>query len=407
MYDKNMAIKLLAQKYINLHSVLNERALRLWCASEARALGYGGILQVHKATGISRPTIIKGLKELDTKTNLSIDKIRHRGGGRKKLTNKDVTLLADLDNLIEPATRGDPESPLRWSSKSTIKLAKELCEQGHNIAQRTVYRLLVAQKYSMKSNRKSNEGGKSNPDRDEQFNFINNKVLEFQAKKFPVISVDTKKKENIGEFKNNGREWSKKGHHTEVNVYDFIDKKLGKASPYGVYDITDNTGWVSVGVSSDTAEFAVESIRNWWYEMGIKCYKNTASIMITADCGGSNGYRVRLWKYELQKLANEIDKSIAVCHFPPGTSKWNKIEHRMFCHISKNWRANPLIDLKTIVELIGHTTTQAGLKIMTKVDTKTYEKGRKISDEEFKLVNIEMMKFHGEWNYIVRPNPKN
>ncbi|MBN2603418.1 MAG: ISAzo13 family transposase [Candidatus Thermoplasmatota archaeon] len=406
MHDNDITAKLLAQKYIDLHSVLNEKALRLWSASEARALGYGGILQVHKVTGISRPTIIKGLKELNNKENISGDRVRRKGGGRKKLTDKDSTLLADLDSLIEPATRGDPESPLRWSSKSTIKLAKELREQGHNVTQRTVHRLLSAQKYSMKSNRKSNEGGKSNPDRDEQFNFINSKVIEFQSKKFPVISVDTKKKENIGGFKNNGKEWSKKGRHTEVNVYDFIDKKLGKAAPYGVYDVTDNVGWVSVGISSDTAEFAVESIRSWWHEMGIKSYKNATNIMITADCGGSNGYRVRLWKYELQKLANEIGKSITVCHFPPGTSKWNKIEHRMFCHITENWRAKPLVDLETIIELIGHTTTQTGLKIMTKVDNKTYKKGRKISDEEFKLVNIEPMKFHGEWNYTVKPNSK-
>jgi hypothetical protein len=406
MNDKETPIKLIAQKYVHLHAVLHEKALRLWSASEAKALGHGGVLQVHKATGISRPTIIKGLKELACPENISGERIRHKGGGRKKLIYKDPSLLEDLYKLIEPVTRGDPESPLRWSSKSTKKLANELREQGHNVTQRTIHRILVAQKYSMKSNRKRNEGGKANPDRNEQFKFINDKTIEFQANKYPVISVDTKKKENIGEFKNNGKEWSKKGEHTDVNVYDFLNKDLGKAAPYGVYDITDNVGWVSIGISSDTAEFAVESIRNWWIEMGKEIYNNATDIMITADCGGSNGYRVRLWKYELQKFANEIGKSITVCHFPPGTSKWNKIEHRMFCHISENWRARPLIDLKTIVELIGHTTTQAGLKIRTKVDTRSYEKGRKISDEEFKFVNIELIGLHGEWNYVIRPNQK-
>lgn len=402
--DKKIAtLQLLGQKYISLHSILNERALRLWCASEARALGRGGIVKVHKATGVSRPTIIKGLRELDSPSDLSPNEVRLKGGGRKKLIDKDPSLLIALDKLIEPTTRGDPESALRWSSKSTSKLANELCEQGYNITQRTVHRLLIAQKYSMKSNRKTNEGAKKNPDRDLQFKFINDKVKELQAKQSPVLSVDTKKKENIGEFKNNGKEWFRKGEHLDVNAHDFIDKELGKAAPYGVYDITNNKGWVSVGISSDTAEFAVNSIRAWWLEMGKDIYNDATDIMITADCGGSNGYRVRLWKYELQKLANELGKTITVCHFPPGTSKWNKIEHRMFCQISQNWRARPLIDLQTIVELIGNTTTTTGLKIKAKIDTNTYELGRKISDEDFKLINLESMEFHGEWNYIIRP----
>jgi hypothetical protein len=390
-------------KYTSLKEALNERAIRLWCASEARAIGHGGILLVHQATGISRPTIIKGLKELDNK-NLKPNKIRAEGGGRKKLIDKDPDLLKDLDRLIEPVTRGDPENPLRWSSKSTIKLANELCEQGHRVTQRSVHRILEAQKYSMKSNRKTKEGAKENPDRDCQFKFINDKAKEFQNNKAPVLSVDAKKKENIGEFKNNGKEWSRKGETTDVNVYDFIDKQKGKAAPYGVYDVANNIGWVSVGISSDTAEFAVQSIRNWWYEMGNELYSHATEIMITADCGGSNGNRVRLWKYELQILANELGKSITVCHFPPGTSKWNKIEHRMFCQISNNWRARPLTDLQTIVELIGNTTTETGLKIRTKVDDSTYEKGRKISDEQFKSINITLMDFHGEWNYTITPN---
>ncbi|NNM59988.1 MAG: ISAzo13 family transposase [Legionellales bacterium] len=407
MKTVNSQLQTIAEKYISLHGVLNERALRLWCASEARALGFGGKELVHKATGVSRPTINKGIKELDDPLLLQSDRIRRKGGGRKKLTNKDHFLLSDLDSLIEPATRGNPLNPLRWSSKSTIKLAKELQAQGHSVTQRTVHRLLVAQKYSMKSNRKTNEGAKDNPDRDQQFQFINEKTKEFQGNQCPVLSVDTKKKENIGEFKNNGREWSQKGEHIDVNVYDFIDKKLGKAAPYGVYDVTENTGWVSVGISSDTAEFAVESIRRWWYEMGKKLYKNATDIMITADCGGSNGYRVRLWKYELQQLANEIGKAITVCHFPPGTSKWNKIEHRMFCQISQNWRATPLVNLQTIVELIGNTTTTTGLIIKVKIDKKEYLKGRKISDDEFASINIELIDFHGEWNYTIRPRLEN
>jgi len=404
MDNEIKTLELLGQKYISLHSILNERTLRLWCATEARAIGHGGIIKVHKATGISKPTIIKGLRELDSPSNLSKDEIRLKGGGRKKLTDKDPSLLMDLDKLIEPITRGDPESPLRWSSKSTSKLANELCEQGHRVTQRTVHRILVAQKYSMKSNRKSKEGAKENPDRDLQFKFISDKTEVFLAKRYPVLSVDTKKKENIGNFKNSGKEWSRKGKHIDVNTHDFIDKKLGKAAPYGVYDIANNKGWVSVGISSDTAEFAVNSIRSWWFEMGKDTYNDATDIMITADCGGSNGYRVRLWKYELQKLANELGKTLIVCHFPPGTSKWNKIEHRMFCKISENWRARPLVNLQTIIELIGNTTTTTGLKIKAMIDTNTYEKGRKISDEDFKSINLEPMKFHGEWNYIIKPS---
>lgn len=392
------------ERFEALRCVLDERSLRLWCAAEAKSFGRGGSVIVHKATGISRPTIFKGMSELSGSLPLSSGRIRQPGGGRKKLTEKDPSLLSNLDKLIEPVTRGDPENPLRWSSKSTTKLADELRGMGHNITQQTVHSLLKSQKYSMKSNRKTNEGAREHPDRDAQFNFINEQTKEFQARKSPVLSVDTKKKENIGNFKNNGKEWERQGHHTDVNIYDFIDKRLGKAAPYGVYDVTDNVGWVSVGISSDTAEFAVQSIRNWWYEMGKDTYSEASDIMITADCGGSNGNRVRLWKYELQKLANELGKNITVCHFPSGTSKWNKIEHRMFSQITQNWRAKPLIDLKTIVELIGNTTTKTGLKIKTKIDEKNYEKGRKISNEAFNTIDIKPMNFHGEWNYTIQPN---
>jgi len=405
MKQNTIEILRIREKFSHLKPLLNERAIRIWCATEAIAYGRGGKALVHQATGVSWPTITKGIAELKTlSANQDLVRVRRKGGGRKKITEKDKTLLNDLDKLIEPTTRGDPETPLRWSSKSTIKLSKELCEQGHRITQMSVHRLLIQQRYSMKSNRKRIEGESQNPERDKQFQKINEQATQFQAEGNPVLSVDAKKKENIGQFKNNGCEWRQKGQHTDVNVYDFIDKKKGKAAPYGVYDVGENVGWVSVGISSDTAEFAVQSIRNWWYEMGKGKYAKSEKIMITADCGGSNGYRVRLWKYELQKLANELNKSITVCHFPPGTSKWNKIEHRLFCQISQNWRAKPLVDLQTIVELIGNTKTQTGLVVKTKVDDKIYLKGRKISNAEFKTINLKPADFHPEWNYTILPN---
>lgn len=392
-------------KFNQIQPFLNEHALRIWCATEAKALGRGGKAAVCSATGISWPTIIKGCKELESGSLSSMPgRIRRSGGGRKKITQKDQTLLQDLDALIDPETRGDPERTLRWSSKSTIKLARDLQNKGHIITQRSVDRLLVQQKYSMKSNRKRHEGSKDHPDRDKQFQKINSTAKEFQNNHCPVLSVDAKKKENIGLYKNNGREWSAKGQHTDVNVYDFVDKIRGKAAPYGVYDIGANVGWVSVGISSDTAEFAVESIRHWWQEMGNEIYKNAPEIMITADCGGSNGNRVRLWKFELQKLSNELNKPITVCHLPPGTSKWNKIEHRLFSYISQNWRGRPLTDLQTVVELIGNTKTSAGLVVKTKIDRRVYKKGRKISGEQFKTINIVQSDFHPEWNYTIKPN---
>lgn len=397
----------IATKYDKICLFLDERSRRMWCAVEAESYGYGGILLVHKATGLSKSTISKGKRELHAVTEAAADKknrMRASGGGRKSITEKYPTLLSDLDELIEPATRGDPENPLRWSSKSTIKLAEALNNKGYNITQRTVYNLLEQQQYSMKSNRKSQEGKADHPDRDAQFEFINKLTKEFQATGNPVLSIDTKKKENLGNFKNNGKEWSSKGSHTEVLTHDFPDKQLGKVAPHGVYDITNNQGWVCIGISSDTAEFAAHSVKNWYEQMGKELYpQKVKKIMITADCGGSNNYRSRLWKYELQKLANELQLEFHVCHFPPGTSKWNKIEHRLFSYISANWRGKPLINLQTVVELIGNTTTQTGLKVKVIVDHSQYQTGKKVSDEDFTAINIEKSEFHGEWNYIIRP----
>ena len=397
----------IATKFDKICLFLDERSRRMWCAVEAETYGYGGIVLVNKATGVSKPTIAKGLRELKiVKEKFAENKssIRNPGGGRKSITDKYPNLLVDLNVLIEPATRGDPENPLRWSSKSTIKLAEALNNQGYKITQRTVYNLLEQQNYSMKSNRKSQEGKADHPDRDAQFEFINNLAKEFQLQGNPVLSIDTKKKENLGNFKNNGKEWSAKGIHTEVLTHDFPDKKLGKVAPHGVYDINNNQGWICVGISSDTAEFAVNSIRNWYLQMGKGLYRNKVDrIMLTADCGGSNNYRSRLWKHELQKLANELQLEFNVCHFPPGTSKWNKIEHRLFSYISTNWRGKPLVNLQTVVELIGNTKTNTGLTVKVIVDKNSYDTGKKISDKEFATINIEKNAFHGEWNYVIRP----
>lgn len=396
----------IAIKYNKICLFLDERSRRMWCAVEADSYGYGGILLVHKATGLSRSTIAKGKRELHAAIETAEgDKkhIRASGGGRKSITKKYPTLLAALDELIEPATRGDPENPLRWSSKSTIKLAEALKSKGYNITQRTVYNLLEQQQYSMKSNRKTQEGKADHPDRDAQFEYINTLTKAFQSSGDPVLSIDTKKKENLGNFKNNGREWSAKGVHTEVLTHDFPDKHLGKVAPHGVYDIVHNQGWVCIGISSDTAEFAANSVKSWYKQMAHDLYKhNIKKIMITADCGGSNNYRSRLWKYELQRLANELQLEFHVCHFPPGTSKWNKIEHRLFSYISTNWRGKPLINLQTVVELIGNTTTQTGLKVKVMVDHNQYQTGKKVSDEDFAAINIKKNTFHGEWNYVIK-----
>jgi len=323
-------------------------------------------------------------------------------GVEKKTTESQSGILDSLDKLVSPLSRGHPESALRWTCKSTYKLRDELIVQGYEVSQPTVGKLLGELDYSLQAPRKTEEGG-NHPDRDAQFNYINEEVKEFQELGWATISVDTKKKENIGNYANKGREYQPKGIPEKVKVYDFIDKKQGKVAPYGIYDIERNEGFVNVGISSDTAEFAINSIRRWWYKMGKPIYDHTPALLITADCGGSNGNRVRLWKVELQKLANELNKDIYVCHFPPGTSKWNKIEHRMFCHISENWRGKSLISRQTVVNLIGNTATKAGLKIQAELDENTYKKGRKILDQELAKVNLVRAEFHGEWNYIIKP----
>jgi transposase len=356
---KLLLIEEIRKKYVCISFCLNELGRRLWAATEAKALGYGGVSIVMGATGLSSATIARGLKELENQDKIDKTRIRKAGGGRKGFKGTQVKEV--LDKLVEPTSRGDPENPLRWTSKSVRNLAAELSEQGYNISFRTVSSLLKELGYSLQSNKKTRDG-ESHRDRDAQFAYINQTVSKAIELGQPAISVDTKKKENVGNFKNNGKEYAPKGKPMEVSMHDFPDKKLGKVVPYGVYDIGQNAGWVSVGISSDTAQFAVNSIRTWWYSMGQKSYPNATEIVITADCGGSNGYRVRLWKYELQNLANELKKKITVCHFPPGTSKWNKIEHRLFSYISKNWRGTPLITTEAVVNLIGSTTTTTGLK---------------------------------------------
>jgi transposase len=400
--DATQAVK---EKYEALSGRLNEATLRLWAAVEARALGRGGVTTVAKASGLSRTTIYVGLRELEARPRAEVqgsDRIRARGGGRKRLINKDPGLLTDLDALVEPNTRGDPQSPLRWTCKSTPRLAEELQAKGHTVSQRTVCDLLAHLGYSLQATRKLREGGRHD-DRDAQFAYIAAKVAQYQRDGDPVISVDTKKKELVGDFKNAGREWQPKGQPEAVRVYDFIDPQLGKVAPYGVYDISANQGWVSVGITHDTAEFAVETIRRWWREMGRPLYPTARRLLITADCGGSNGYRVRLWRFALQRLADESAMTIQVCHFPPGTSKWNKIEHRMFCHITQNWRGRPLLSREVVVNLIGQTTTATGLRIHAELDDNDYPAGIKVSDEMLADLALERDDFHGEWNYRLKP----
>lgn len=394
------------EKFVALKSVLDEQSRRLWAATEANSLGRGGVSVVSRATGLSRTTIHEGIKNIaafDSSTLPKKRRIRTSGGGRKPITKYDPSILADLEQMVEPVTRGDPESPLRWTCKSVRQLEAALQEQGHTIGRQKIAHLLCDLGYSLQSNRKTKEG-KQHPDRDSQFHFICERVKQFQRRKQPVISVDTKKKELVGDFKNSGREWRPKGSPEPVRVYDFVDKQKGKVNPYGVYDPTTDQGWVSVGTDHDTAEFAVESIRRWWNKMGMVSYPKAKELLITADCGGSNGNRVRLWKIVLQEFSNETGLTICVCHFPPGTSKWNKIEHRMFSHISMNWRGKPLISHEVIVKLIGNTTTKSGLKIISELDSNKYEKGIKITNKELKKVNLIKDKFHGEWNYSIAPN---
>jgi transposase len=398
-----MEERTLRERFQRISRHLDEKARRLWCANEAITIGFAGVSSVALATGVSRTTITEGVKEIKGEKDLPKEGIRREGGGRKQKTDKDENLKQDIEELVSSQTRGDPESPLKWSSKSTRKIADELNNTAKRASHSLVSRILSGLGYSLQANRKTDEGVKDNPDRDAQFQFINEKTKAFQERECPVLSVDTKKKENIGNFKNNGKEYHKTREPEKVNVYDFIDKTKGKVSPYGVYDLTKNRGWVSVGISSDTAAFAVNSIRAWWLAMGKQEYRHAEEMLITADCGGSNGYRVRLWKTELQTLATELRMTIHVSHFPPGTSKWNKIEHKLFCFISRNWRGKPLIDRATVVNLIGSTTTKTGLTVQARLDENQYEKGIKISDEELNAVQLEKDNFHGEWNYKIHP----
>jgi transposase len=404
-----MMIAVMQEKFDRLSCMMNEKLKRHWAACEAMAMGRGGISAVAKATGISPNTIRKGIREIQTEIPHLAEEMEHRvrqpGGGRRRLSEKDESLIQDLEKLLESTTRGDPMSPLLWTCKSTRKLAEELQKQGHQVSHMTVDRLLGEMDYSLQGNRKTKEG-KQHPDRDAQFQFIAKQVRRFQRRRQPVISVDTKKKELVGDFKKAGREWRKKGDPEKVRVHDFRDKELGVAIPYGVYDMTRNQGWVNVGIDHDTAQFAVSTIRSWWSRMGRKVYPDATELLITADGGGSNGHRSRLWKVCIQRLADQTGLHISVCHFPPGTSKWNKIEHRMFCHITENWRGKPLLSRAVVVNLIGNTTTRKGLQIHAELDEGTYETGIKVSDEEMARLNIRKNKFHGDWNYTISPSAK-
>jgi len=379
----------------------NERGRRLFAASEVRAAGWGGLAAVSDVTGLARSTIERGLKDLDMPA-LARGQVRREGGGPRHLTERDTTLLQDLKRIVEPATLGDPVRPLLWVSKSLDKLATTLTGMGHRISPNSVRKLLTEIGFSRQTNRKAEEGSK-HPDRNAQFEYINAEVLAAQAANQPVVSVDTKKKELVGNYRNGGSDYRPKGDPTRVKVHDFEDEELGKVAPYGVYDIAANSGWVSLGITHDTAEFAVSSIRLWFERTGRQRYPNARELTITADCGGSNGARVRLWKVELQKFADDTGLAVKVRHYPPGTSKWNKIEHRMFCHITQNWRSRPLADRLTVIELIAATTTKTGLKVECALDTRNYEKGIKVSDAEMKRLDIRGDTFHPEWNYTIMP----
>ena len=390
------------QRYLSLKGALDERARRLWAAAEARSAGHGGFNAVIRATGMSPRTLAHGVWELESGEAPPPGRIRRPGGGRKSATVLDPGLSEALEQLVEPVTRGDPDSPLRWTSKSLRRLSKELGKQGYRASHTMVSHLLHEAGYSLQANRKTREGA-NHADRDAQFEHINRRVTAQLRRGEPAVSVDTKKKELIGDFKNSGREWRPRGRPEEVRVHDFQDERLGKAIPYGVYDLGRNAGWVSVGVDHDTASFAVNTIRRWWKHMGRKSYPKARSLLITADSGGSNGTRVRLWKWELQRFANETDLTIHVCHLPPGTSKWNKIEHRMFSFISQNWRGRPLLTRATVVNHIGKTKTQTGLTVRCILDRRHYPEGVRISDEQMRNIRLKPERFHGNWNYAIRP----
>ena len=400
------------RKFEALGPVMGERVRRQWAAAEARAVGRGGIAAVAAATGLSRTTVAAGIRELRDRAAGAAEPVpggraRRPGGGRRPLAETDATLRRDLEGLVEPTARGDPRSPLRWTCKGVRKLAAALRRMGHAVSFRTVAALLGEAGYSLQANRKTREGG-GHPDRDAQFRHINGRVAAVQARGQPAVSVDAKKKELVGDFRNGGREWRPKGEPEEVRVYDFVDKSPGKGrvTPYGVYDLAADEGWVSVGTDHDTARFAAETIKKWRDEMGRARYPRATELLITADGGGSNGSRNRLWKVALQDVADATGLVLHVCHFPPGTSKWNKIEHRLFCHVTQNWRGRPLVSHDVVVSLIGATTTEAGLRVRAALNTKTYPTGVKVGKQEMATVNLSRDDFHGEWNYTISPRPR-
>jgi hypothetical protein len=395
-------ISAMSERYRALRKTMNERARREWAGAEALAAGRGGIKAVERVTGLCYRTIARGMREAQSQSGVEPERVRAPGGGRKCAEVLDPDLTRSLEAIVEPLARGDPQSPLRWTLKSTRRLSQELQANGHTAGRSLVSELLRAMGYSLQANRKTREGS-SHMDRNAQFEYINAQATAFLKGKRPVISVDTKKKELVGDFKNGGREWRPRGNPEEVRVHDFIDKDLGKVAPYGVYDLANNVGWVGVGISHDTAEFAVATIAKWWRRLGRRRYSKARSLLITADSGGSNGTRVRLWKWELQKFANRTGLTITVCHMPPGTSKWNKIEHRLFSFITQNWRGKPIESHATIVKLIASTTTATGLKVYCELDQQPYEKGVKVTDEQMDEINIKRHEFHGDWNYTIRP----
>lgn len=391
------------EKFRSLARHLNERTRRIWAATEASAYGYGGISLVARATNISRRAILVGLREIDSGNVLPEGRVRRPGGGRKSGVEHQPDLPEKLERLVEPLTRGDPESPLRWTCKSTRRLSVELAQFGYRASSRMVRDLLHKMGYSLQGNRKTIEG-RQHPDRNAQFEYINTRVTDEMNDEQPVISVDTKKKELIGNYVNRGKQWLRKGNAPKVNGHDFPDPEIPRAHPYGIYEVTRNKGFVNVGTDHDTATFAVASIRKWWKTQGRRAYPNTEKLLITADAGGSNGSRLRLWKWELQRLSDELRLPIAVCHFPPGTSKWNKVEHRLFSFISSNWRGEPLTDYATVVNLISKTITTTGLKVSCRLDRRQYPIGRRISDEEWSKINLSRDDFHGDWNYTIQPH---
>ena len=402
---RSAAARAARKRYREMAAVLNEQSRRRFVAMEARALGHGGVSLMARISGLARSTIYHGVCDIRDKVSASPGRVRRAGGGRKTKASQDATLVSDLKSLVEPVTRGDPMQPLLWTTRSLRNLVDALAKKGHEVCPTVVGNLLRGMGYSLQANSKTREGDQ-HIDRDGQFQYINTQAKAYLAANEPVISVDTKKKELVGNFKNNGREWRPKGTPEPVNIHDFIDPKLKRAVPYGVYDITNNAGWVSVGTDHDTASFAVNAIRRCWRAMGKKRYPNAKRLMITADGGGSNGYRVRLWKVELQKLADELKLPITVCHLPPATSKWNKIEHRLFSFITMNWRGKPLRSYRTIVQLIAATTTDTGLKVRAELDENKYPKGVKISDAQLAAVNLSRHSFHGDWNYMISPSQK-